>query len=260
MIEAKGFKGAFERVEGTVLAARINASEKGKDIAGNMRSHHKHFLDRWWKLAWDRADMLAAIRALRHRYIVCSRVTKRPIFCFVSSEIQPGDALQAFVFDDDYSFGVLQSNAHWIWFITKCSKLTKRFRYTPESVFDTFAWPQVPGAAQIEATAEAGRAVRRIRAKALREVKGGLRALYRILELPGANPLKDAHAALDVAVLAAYGFSAKADLLAQLLALNREVAARIEKGEAVTAPGIPPGFRNPERLATGDCIRASTKS
>jgi hypothetical protein len=32
--------------------------------------------------------------------------------------------------------------------------------------------------------------------------------------------LKDAHAALDTAVLTAYGFSTKKDLLAQLLALN----------------------------------------
>jgi len=37
-------------------------------------------------------------------------------------------------------------------------------------------------------------------------LKGGLRALYRTLELPGQNPLKDAHAALDAAVLDAYGF------------------------------------------------------
>jgi len=45
-------------------------------------------------------------------------------------------------------------------------------------------------------------------------------------ELPGTNPLKDAHAALDTAVLTAYGFNAKQDLPAQLLALNVEVAAR----------------------------------
>ena len=81
--------------------------------------------------------------------------------------------------------------------------------------------------------------------------------LYRTLELPGANPLKDAHAALDAAVLAAYGFSPKADLLAQLLALNQTVAARIERAEPVTAPGIPPAFPNPETLVTGDCIRPS---
>jgi hypothetical protein len=66
------------------------------------------------------------------------------------------------------------------------------------------------------------------------------------------NPLKDAHAALDTvrttvslhrfadaAVLTAYGFSAKKDLLAQLLALNQQVAAKIEKGEPVMPPGVP---------------------
>jgi hypothetical protein len=42
--------------------------------------------------------------------------------------------------------------------------------------------------------------------------------------------------------------------LAQLLALNREVAAKIERDEPVTAPGVPSGFPDPESLVTGDCI------
>jgi hypothetical protein len=87
------------------------------------------------------------------------------------------------------------------------------------------------------------------------KIKGGLRAVYHTLELPGQNPLKDAHAALDAAVLAAYGFSAKQDLLQQLLDLNLDVAARIERGEPVTAPGIPPDFPDPQSLITRDCIR-----
>jgi hypothetical protein len=72
---------------------------------------------------------------------------------------------------------------------------------------------------------------------------------------PGANPLKDAHAALDAAVLAAYGFSAKKDLLAQLLALNLALAQRIEQGEPVTSPGIPANFPKLETLISDDCIR-----
>ena len=36
-----------------------------------------------------------------------------------------------------------------------------------------------------------GREVRRVRAEALKNIKGGLRALYRTLELPGTNPLKE---------------------------------------------------------------------
>ena len=96
---------------------------------------------------------------------------------------------------------------------------------------------------------------RRRRAEVLPKLKGGLRALYRTLELPGANPLKDAHAALDAAVLAAYGFNAKKDLLAQLLALNQQVAAKIEKGEPVMPPGVPKNYPEPKKLVTEDCIR-----
>ena len=101
--------------------------------------------------------------------------------------------------------------------------------------------------------ARAGREVRRVREEALGKIAGGLRAVYRTLELPGKHPLKDVHAA----VLSAYGFSPGDDLLAQLLALNLSVAARERDGEPVTAPGIPPGYPDPSRLVTDDCIRAT---
>ena len=69
---------------------------------------------------------------------------------------------------------------------------------------------------------------------------------------PASNPaaalaavqrLRTLHAAMDTAVLTAYGFSAKKDLLAQLLELNLAVAGKIERGEPVTAPGLPPRSR-----------------
>ena len=87
------------------------------------------------------------------------------------------------------------------------------------------------------------------------KIESGLRSVYRSLERPGDNPLKDAHAALDEAVLDAYGFSSKDDLLKQLLDLNLSVAERIECGESVTAPGIPPDYPKPKELITDDCIR-----
>jgi hypothetical protein len=49
-------------------------------------------------------------------------------------------------------------------------------------------------------------------------------------------------------------FDPKKDLLAQLLDLNHAVAARETAGQAVTPPGIPPGYRDARRLVTGDCI------
>jgi hypothetical protein len=253
-LQAAAYSAAFEWVKLRVLPDRESKAEKGKDKDGKMRSHHKAFLARWWQLSFGRPEMLSVIKPLP-RYLACAYVTKRPIFMFVSSAIRPSNLIQVFGFADDYSFAILQSHAHWLWFVTKCGKLTERFRYSAESVFDTFPWPQTLTANQIEAVAAAGREVRRIRAEALTKLKGGLRALYRTLELPGANPLKDAHAALDAAVLAAYGFDAKKDLLAQLLALNLEVAGKIEAGQPVTAPGIPAGYPKPQELVTEDCIQ-----
>ena len=253
--ECQRYRAAFARVQEIVLPARIAAAEEGKDAAGNVRPHHRQFLERWWKLAWDRADMVEAIGQLGNRFIVCSRVTKRPIFIFVDATIRPGDALQTFIFKDDYSFGILQSDSHWQWFITNCSKLTERFRYTADTVFDTFPWPQSPTSKQVEAVASAAVEVRRVRAEALKLTDGGLRAVYRTLELPGRHPLKDAHAALDAAVLAAYGFDGKKDLLAQLLELNLTVAAREKQGMEVTAPGVPPSYGDPKKLVTDDCIK-----
>ena len=94
-----------------------------------------------------------------------------------------------------------------------------------------------------------------MRSAALAVIPGGLRAVYRTLELPGKHPLKDAHAALDAAVLAAYGFSPKADLLEQLLDLNQAVAAAERAGQAVIAPGVPPAYGNSAWLVTDDCVR-----
>ena len=253
-LDAAAFPGAFDWIKTHVLPDRERKAKEGIDKDGKMRPHHKAFLSRWWQLSFGRPEMLSVIKPLP-RYLTCAYVTKRPIFMFVSSSIRPSNLIQVFGFADDYSFGVLQSHAHWLWFITKCGKLTERFRYSAESVFDMFPWPQTATVKQIDAVAAAARELRRVRAEALPKMKGGLRALYRSLELPGANPLKAVHTALDTAVLTAYGFTAKKDLLAELLALNQEVAAKIEKGSPVTAPGVPQNYPDAKKLVTEDCIR-----
>ncbi|NNN04598.1 MAG: class I SAM-dependent DNA methyltransferase [Elusimicrobia bacterium] len=252
MLEASAYPKPFARIQSLVLPTRERKAQEGKSADGEQRSHHKGFLKYWWRHSFDRPEMINLL-ATMPRYIVCSDTTKRPIFEFISHEIRPDHKLRVFAFPDDYSFGILQSNAHWLWFVTKCSKLKSDYNYTSSSVFDTFPWPQAATVKQIDAVAAAARELRRIRAEALPKMKGGLRALYRTLELPGANPLKDAHAALDVAVLAAYGFSAKKDLLAQIGALNLDIAAHLGRGEA---PGVPSSYPEKRKLVTGDCMKA----
>ena len=63
------------------------------------------------------------------------------------------------------------------------------------------------------------------------------------------------HAPIDTAVLAAYDFNAKKDLLVQLPALNQAVAAGIEKSSPVITPGVPPNYPDATKLLTMDCIR-----
>jgi len=139
--------------------------------------------------------------------------------------------------------------------MNKRSNMKSDPRYSSESVFDTFPWPQTPSPKLVVAVATAAKNLRAIRNAALVGVQGGLRVLYKTLDLPGKkNPLRDAHAALDAAVLNAYGFSAKKDLLQQILDLNIAVGARIEAGSMVNAPGIPTGFPKPAALISTDSI------
>lgn len=253
VLRAKGFAAPFAHLERVVLPHVVALAGKEREKSGRDVGQDQQWLKTWWQQFRPRKELIEAIAKIP-RYLVCGEVGKRPIFCFVDPAIRPDHTLEAFALADDYSFGILQSSTHWIWFATKCSKFKSDFRYTPASVFHTFPWPQTPSAKQIEAVAAGGREVRRIRTEALPSIKGGLRALYRTLELPGANPLKAAHATLDAAVLAAYGFNPRADVLGQVLALNREVAARLAGGARVEAPGIPSNFPAPTKLITGDCI------
>ena len=82
-----------------------------------------------------------------------------------------------------------------------------------------------------------------------------LRDLYTSLEIPGKNPLKDLHAALDEAVMQAYGFSSEKDILEQLLQLNLEVASLEAKEKEVTPPGLASWIKNKEKFVTEDCVR-----
>jgi hypothetical protein len=82
-----------------------------------------------------------------------------------------------------------------------------------------------------------------------------LRDLYRTLEQPGENPLRDAHARLDAAVRAAYGMHADVDPLVFLLELNLACAAKEKTGEKITPPRLPLRAKEYSPFITEDCIQ-----
>jgi hypothetical protein len=83
-----------------------------------------------------------------------------------------------------------------------------------------------------------------------------LRDLYRTLETPGTNRLRDAQAALDSAVRAAYGINENEDTLGFLLRLNLQLADKEAGGETITPPGLPPMAVGQDGWISDDCIAA----
>ena len=259
--EAQDYKTLFNQVEVRVLADRQASAKKEREqneeaLRANPKAKiakdHASALERWWLLFRARGKMLAAIDA-RPRYIVCGRVTR---LAFVHPEIHPNHSLAVFPLDDDYSFGILQSGIHWQWFTERCSTMKADWRYTSNTVFDSFPWPQTPTRAAIEAVAKASLALRKERTTLLARHGLTLRDLYRTLDKPGANPLKDLQTKLDDAVRQAYQMPKGADSITFLLNLNQKLASREAAGQSITGPGLPSSIMDPENFTTADCLRA----
>jgi hypothetical protein len=117
------------------------------------------------------------------------------------------------------------------------------------------AGPQAPTLAQVEQVAAAAVGLRRLRRQVMAANYWSLRDLYRTLETPGQNPLRQAHERLHTAVRAAYGMKANEDPLAFLLALNCQVADREAADQPVQGPGLPACVKEPGAFVTEDCVR-----
>ena len=263
ILEAQKYAAPFARVTKAVLEPRKEKAKKEEarnkdarkdDPDARVNRHHENFLKRWWLFSWPRPKLIKKISHLS-RYIVCGQVTMRPVFEFIHPEIRPNAALVVFNFEDDYSFGILQSGIHWNWFIERCSTLTERFRYTLTTVYDTFPWPQSPTLPQVKQVAKAAVTLRHLRKDLMKEGQYTLRELYRTMELPGENPLKRAQEELDVAVRAAYGMRPKANVLEFVFDLNKKVAEREVQMQRVVGPGLPPCAAKTPGLITSDCVR-----
>ncbi len=202
------------------------------------RTASRSIIDAWWLHERPRVDMRAALIDLR-RYIGTTAVSKHRLFSWISADTLPDHAVIVIARDDDYTFGVLHSRVHELWARgtgTQLREVESGFRYTPTTTFETFPFPRPTPEQHDEIGAAAAR---------LDELRRGW------LDPPGATEdelklrtltnlynerptwLRDIHARLDGAVLAAYGWPADITdgvLLERLLALNLERAGQIDRG------------------------------
>ena len=116
-----------------------------------------------------------------------------------------------------YHFGVLTSTLHNAWMRTTCGRLKSDYRYSNTIVYNNFPWPMPPKVLKENQppapVQQAQAAIENVAQEVLdaRAVHPGktLAWLYNPETMP-AN-LQAAHAALDVAVDAAYGYTGKPD-------------------------------------------------
>ena len=250
---AMSYGAAFGRVRELVMDEIVAKGEQEQKETGSTIGPRQAHAERWWRLWRGRPELVGRLVGLK-RYIACARLTKRPVFAFVDAKVRPSDVVQVFPLEDDYSFGVLQSACHWEWFTERCSTLKGDFRYTSNTVFDSFVWPQKPTLARVRKVATAARELRKLRRELLKEDGTSLRKLYQTLEIPGAHPLKEAHARLDEVVRAAYGMKKNEPALEFLFVLNQDVAKREDAMQQVVAPGLPACAKNPNGFITTDSL------
>lgn len=259
---AQQIKQLFSKIQSEVLPDRLEAANRERNqnqeaLENNPKARtandHSNALKKWWNLFRRRKEMLSQIKNTP-RYIACGQVSKYSIFEFVSNNIRPNASLIVFPFCDDYSFGVLQSDFHWKWCRERCSTLGNAPRYTSNTVFDSFPWPQTPSIESVRSIAIASLRLRNLRNALKIEHEVSLLELYQLMELPGNSPLKDAHATLNEAVREAYGMDKSDKVLNFLLELNKHVVEKERSGEDVQPPGFPYSRQEQSQFVTEDCI------
>ena len=99
--------------------------------------------NQWWLHHRPRPKMWSALDGLA-RYIVTPTVAKHRLFAWLDARICPDHQLIVIARDDDTTFGILHSRFHEVWSLRKGTWLGKGNdpRYTPTTTFETFPFPE----------------------------------------------------------------------------------------------------------------------
>jgi hypothetical protein len=172
-----------------------------------------------------------------NRYIVTPHTSKHRIFVWLDKQTIPDHALVVIARDDDYFLGVLHSRLHEVWSLNTGTQLREAesgFRYTPNSIFETFPFPWAPGTEpkddpRVGAIAQAAKELveqrdRWLNAESLSDKDKKKRTLTKLYN-QRPTWLELAHYRLDKAVFASYGWKpdlSDEEILVKLLSLNLE--------------------------------------
>ncbi len=207
--------------------------------------------DEWWKYARSRPALYSAIHGQK-RVLVRAATSELHMMAFLPPGMVYSNALYVFAFDDNYHFGLLQSNVHEVWVRRNASTLRTDLRYTPTDCFETFAFPTDPEYQLTENAANTARQYETHRAQTLIDRDFGLTKAYNLFNSADCldsdiAELRKFHAQMDREILACYnwediepehGFyendrgrvqytvsiSARREIIRRLIELNHEIS------------------------------------
>ena len=185
----------------TIVAEKV----KPVRMKDNRVSYRRH----WWQYAEKRADLYPAVVGLP-RVLGISRVGQHAALVFLPSSTVYAESLIVFPFDTYTAFTALQSRPHETWARFLGSSMKDDLRYTPSDCFETFPFPD--GWETHPALEEAGRTYHEHRAALMVRNDEGMTKTYNRFhdpyeDDPDIATLRDLHAAMDRAVLDAYGWT-----------------------------------------------------
>ena len=162
----------------------------------------------WWK-HWNARPALFATTAGLKRVLAISRIGQHAAFTFLPNDMVYAESTIVFPLTTHAAFCALQSRVHEIWARFFGSSMKDDLRYTPSDCFETFPFPE--HWETHPALEAAGKEYHDFRAALLVRNGEGLTRTYNRFHDPDENDpdvarLRDLHAAMDRAVLDAYGW------------------------------------------------------
>jgi len=224
--EVSDYKLPFEHTKTFVKPERINNREAV-------------LREKWWRFKRTNDAMRKALANLSIYFVVPCH-SKWFVFLSAQPDWLPNNSITAIASDDFYVLGVLTSKVHRQWVKVQSSTLEDRTRYTHNSCFETFPFPQLDRnpptnkglkpLACIEKIRATMQELHQYRSQQMESKQWGITKLYNAYFHEPASQLYKLHAKLDKLVMEAYGFSEDDDILSKLLELNLELAEREKQG------------------------------
>jgi hypothetical protein len=164
----------------------------------------------WWQFWRVRAELYSQIKELSEVIVINCGACPHMAFASVPSRTIFAQTLAVFTLQRKESFCILQCRVHEVWARRESSSMKDDLRYTPSDCFETFPFPE--NFETDPSLESSGRAYYEFRAALMARNNEGLTKTYKRFHDPDERSpdllrLRELHAAMDRAVLDAYGWT-----------------------------------------------------